>query len=205
MIHCSTYYFVHVGGYNYPCEISSWSHFIYPETVSNVVSNVTQLRIVLCSALMIKTHYQNSLSKSLKHFSLRDVASSDDFWNEMEIALNPTTSKKRVGHTIKIMMDTWVKQQNYPVINVRKNHKNESIICVQHVNNSDSSPSEKWWIPLTYTTLSELNFNNTIPHVWLTPSKSCATLKPLRPNDWIIVNIQQVGKYNFHLFSIVIL
>lgn len=122
-------------------------------------------------------------------------ATSDDLWNEIQIALN--NSGKHPDYMVKDVMHTWVKQRNYPVIEVKRNEDHEIIICLQHFNesgNNQYSMNRSWWIPVTYTVQTKHDFINTVPQTWLTPETSCVTLDPIPKRDWIIVNIQQSGK-----------
>lgn len=67
--------------------------------------------------------------------------------------------------------------------------------------------SSKWWIPLTYTTECDMEFNRTMPKRWLSPSKPTVSMKsPLSPADWVIFNIDATALYivnydeeNWHL------
>lgn len=58
-----------------------------------------------------------------------------------------------------------------------------------------SSSEPLWWIPITYTTESQLNFNTTQPSQWMKAEKSI-TLSNLNWNisEWVILNIQETGK-----------
>ncbi|RLU18422.1 hypothetical protein DMN91_008779 [Ooceraea biroi] len=54
------------------------------------------------------------------------------------------------------------------------------------------------WIPITFTTWEQLDFNNTTPHLWLPPRNSTEynISVPLTHKDgWIILNLQQTGEY----------
>lgn len=57
-----------------------------------------------------------------------------------------------------------------------------------------------WWIPITYTTEKQLNFNNTQPTKWMKAERSI-TLNDLdvNPSQWILFNVQETGNY----FSVV--
>lgn len=61
------------------------------------------------------------------------------------------------------------------------------------VTTSETEPL--WWIPLTYTTEKELNFNNTKPSQWMRATKEITLSNlDLGPNQWIIFNLQETGK-----------
>jgi len=55
---------------------------------------------------------------------------------------------------------------------------------------------KQYYIPVTYTTKSKLDFSNTtFTNIWLTPLHSKLHLFFIEKNEWIIFNIQQAGKY----------
>lgn len=53
-----------------------------------------------------------------------------------------------------------------------------------------------WWIPITYTTEKQLNFNNTQPSKWMNAERSI-TMDDLdaSPSQWILLNVQETGNY----------
>jgi aminopeptidase N len=52
-----------------------------------------------------------------------------------------------------------------------------------------------WWIPITYTSKSRLNFNDTKPSHWLKATKNLTIQESFENSEWIVVNIQQTGYY----------
>ena len=54
----------------------------------------------------------------------------------------------------------------------------------------------KWWVPVSWTSRSSADFENTMPQLWLSPSDDSITLSDLpRREDWVILNLQQSGYY----------
>lgn len=54
----------------------------------------------------------------------------------------------------------------------------------------------KWWIPLTYTTECEFDFNRTLAKKWLSPNNNSISMEgPMSPGDWVIFNIVASGLY----------
>jgi len=108
-------------------------------------------------------------------------------------------------YKIKEVMDTWMNQDRYPVVNVKKNYETGEVtisqICFQRFNETITN---KWWIPVTFATQSNPNFSNTVPRHWLRPDQNISFT--INSNDWIIVNLQQTGKYGLtNLFYFFIL
>lgn len=66
------------------------------------------------------------------------------------------------------------------------------------VKNPDSTDTHdyKWWVPLTYTSMAELDFNKTSPSRWLSPDDSSITLRSLPgEREWVIFNLQETGYF----------
>jgi hypothetical protein len=51
-----------------------------------------------------------------------------------------------------------------------------------------------WWIPITYTSLENPDFDNTQPSFWMKATPDF-TLPPVSagPDQWLIFNIQETG------------
>jgi aminopeptidase N len=55
--------------------------------------------------------------------------------------------------------------------------------------------NEKWWVPITFTTKKELNFENTKPKYWMKPESKMTITEKIDKNDWIILNPQVAHYY----------
>ncbi|KAL6260350.1 hypothetical protein P5V15_007881 [Pogonomyrmex californicus] len=120
---------------------------------------------------------------------------SDDLW----IALQDALDKSEVPHDnykIKEVMDTWIKQKSYPLLNVTRNYTTGEVIISQRPNHNltDIDINIKWWVPVTFATQTNPNFSNTLPRYWLRPQDQNISFQ-IDTNDWIIVNLQQTGYY----------
>ncbi|XP_036150482.1 aminopeptidase N-like [Monomorium pharaonis] len=123
---------------------------------------------------------------------------SDDLWNALQTALDESDIPHNT-YRLKEVMDTWLKQRHYPLVRVTRNYNtNETIITQEHYypkRENHSVDSDKWWIPVTFTTESNPDFSNTLPTHWLKPQDENINIEGVDSNDWIIVNIQQMGYY----------
>lgn len=104
-------------------------------------------------------------------------------------------------------MDTWLRQRHYPVVRVTRNYDTGEIILTQEHFRPKSEKqridSDKWWIPVTFATQTNLDFSNTLPIHWLRPQDQNISIGGIDPNDWIIVNVQEMGKkYTLYLLYI---
>uniref|UniRef100_A0A1B0DCY6 Aminopeptidase n=1 Tax=Phlebotomus papatasi TaxID=29031 RepID=A0A1B0DCY6_PHLPP len=129
-----------------------------------------------------------------------DSATQDDLWGYL------TDEARKSGvfdgeMSVKEIMDTWTLQTGFPLITVARDYASGAIelhqqrfFIINQTVEEDKSPI--WWIPVTFTTRSQLNFQNTTPTHWLRGEKSIV-LEGVKidPSDWIIVNVQQSGYY----------
>ncbi|XP_058813856.1 aminopeptidase N [Topomyia yanbarensis] len=131
-------------------------------------------------------------------------AEQDDLWRYLtEEARNREIFDDST--TVKEIMDTWTLQTGFPVVKVTRDYDSNNIefsqerfIFIEPSSNSSDKSYDKplWWIPITYTTLGESNFNNTRPYVWMKAEEKLLLQDTDIPNhDWIVVNIQQTGYY----------
>ncbi|XP_061389995.1 aminopeptidase N-like [Musca vetustissima] len=108
-------------------------------------------------------------------------------------------------YDMKVIMDSWTLQTGYPLVKINRNYETGAIEITQHrylENNSISDEEAKkcWWVPLSYTTPKELDFENTTPKVWMECDESGRSV-PLKlenvagPQEWIIFNLQLSGVY----------
>jgi len=130
-------------------------------------------------------------------FSKYGLVTTDNLWSAMQDAFDATKSESKVD--IKKVMDTWITQKGFPLVIVTRDYVTGKIIISQQSYYAfDSSEiiyrSSKWWIPVTWTTQSSSNFQETTPTLWLGPETDPITIT-IDPDEWIIVNLQQTGKY----------
>ncbi|KYN27968.1 Aminopeptidase N [Trachymyrmex cornetzi] len=117
---------------------------------------------------------------------------ADDLWAVMQTALNESNHKN--GLNIKKMMNFWITQDQYPILKATRNYNDGSTVIWAEIHNI--SKLHEWLIPVTYTTQTELNFNITpFFQEWITSEQSFIHLPSIDVNDWIIVNLQQLGYY----------
>ena len=112
-------------------------------------------------------------------------------------------------------MDAWTTKMGFPVVNVTRNYTTKQIEFAQSrftfiAPNQWKSLEIKydealWWIPLSYTTSNEANFENTKPKDWIRGTqKITKDFENITDDDWIIVNIQGTGDWktsSFFCFS----
>ncbi|XP_029674826.1 aminopeptidase N-like [Formica exsecta] len=123
-------------------------------------------------------------------FTKPKATTSDHLWTAMQTVMNALNPKYQFD--VKRMVDSWAMQRCFPVLEVMRNYSRDVVIA--SIQFHDELDEKQYYIPLTYTTESNLNFNVTWSDVWLTPSYSKFEFS-LKKDQWIIFNIQQTGYY----------
>lgn len=116
----------------------------------------------------------------------------DDLWNSLtkQAHIDGTLDKSM---TIKQIMDTWILQSGYPVVEVIRDYENNTATLTQkrYLLSDDENDESVWWIPISYTT-SEDDSQSTKPKIWMKGDRTI-TLTDL-PDKWLYVNINETGK-----------
>ncbi|XP_026808314.1 aminopeptidase N-like [Rhopalosiphum maidis] len=125
-------------------------------------------------------------------------AEQDDLWNSLtEEAHRQETLDKNL--TVKLTMDTWTLQTGYPVLKVVRDYSADTVTLSQErfltIKSNGTDKNSCWWIPLTMTTSTEANFNQTKAKSWLNCENNNLTLPLAKDNDWVIYNVQMAGLF----------
>lgn len=128
----------------------------------------------------------------------KGVGHPDNLWAAIQDQIDNESADPRLNIDVKTTMDTWTTKAGYPLISVTINENGELQITQERflLRNIDNSSTDMTWaVPLTFTTQSELDFENTIPKYWLSTDKSVAKFEAINPKEWVIFNIQSSGWY----------
>ncbi|XP_036213132.2 aminopeptidase N [Bactrocera oleae] len=178
-----------------------------PDEISEIFDRISYGKgstiIRMMSHFLTSKVFRRGLSKYLKEMSY-NAAEQDDLWRFLT---NEAISAGLLDRntTVKEIMDTWTLQVGYPVLTVTRSSNAHAIHMEQQrfvfSNQSDDGDSNNddnplWWIPITYTTSRELNFENTRPITWVPRSETYEIDdRNLSTAEWFIFNIQQTGYY----------
>ncbi|KAJ8889370.1 hypothetical protein PR048_008869 [Dryococelus australis] len=104
------------------------------------------------------------------------------------------------------VMNTWTLQNGYPLITVTRDYNTGAVTVTQEwflLQSSESSDDRRWWVPLTYTSQSQIDFSNTSTRQWINSSESEVLIQdlPASSSQWVIFNIQQIGFYRVNYDS----
>ncbi|XP_037774385.1 LOW QUALITY PROTEIN: aminopeptidase N-like [Penaeus monodon] len=166
------------------------------------------LQLYICE----KLHYLRNLgfnpiwiSSYLNAFAYSN-AEQDDLWEHLTAAAH-RDRKLPENLTVKTIMDTWTLQKGFPVIKVTRSSDGTSAdvsqVCISTgtfllVKEEKSCRTQdlRWWVPLSYTSQGEANFDQTEAVGWMKDSDQRIALTSLPPKDqWVIFNLQQTGYY----------
>ncbi|KAH8271340.1 hypothetical protein KR018_007311 [Drosophila ironensis] len=142
--------------------------------------------------------FRAGLQSYLQMFSYKN-AEQDNLWASLTQAAHKYRALPK-SYDIKIIMDSWTLQTGYPVINVTRDYsaKTAKLSQERYLLNTQISRANRggcWWVPLSYTTQGEQDFNNTAPKAWMECGQNGnslpKTIQDLPGADqWVIFNTQ---------------
>ncbi|EDW98315.1 aminopeptidase N [Drosophila yakuba] len=146
--------------------------------------------------------FRTGLKSYLERYAYKN-AEQDNLWESLTQAAHKAGSMP-TDYDIKTIMDSWTLQTGYPVINVTRNYtaRTAKLSQERYLLNTDISRTHKgcWWVPLSYTSQAEKDFNNTAPKEWMecteTGESVPKTIQDLPgPDQWVIFNNQLSAPY----------
>uniref|UniRef100_A0A224XI48 Aminopeptidase n=1 Tax=Panstrongylus lignarius TaxID=156445 RepID=A0A224XI48_9HEMI len=146
--------------------------------------------------------FEHGVSDYLKEHKYGN-AEQDDLWKSLtERAHKEGSLRKEL--TVKEIMDSWTLQTGYPILTVERNYKLGTVQISQKrylkipPESKDASGEESkscWWVPLTYTSQYEHDFNNTATKEWLKCGQLLQLKDVAKADEWLILNINIAGLY----------
>ncbi|XP_038223162.1 aminopeptidase N [Zerene cesonia] len=126
-------------------------------------------------------------------------AEQKDLWSALT---NVARERGGFDADVAVIMDSWTLQTGFPVLTITRNYDTGAVSFRQErfvLINSTIDEKPVWWIPISYTTASEKNFQSTQPQLWLKGERSVVVENiSISKDDWIIANIQQTGFYRIN-------
>jgi aminopeptidase N len=171
----------------------------HPSEVSAIFDAISYKKgasiIRMMEHFLTNSVFKKGLSNYLKKYSFKS-AEQDDLWEELTQEAHKSNMLNE-SSSIKEIMDTWTLQTGFPVVTVKRNYASNEILFEQekfHVIPKDSKDNVLWWIPVTYTSNNEKNFNDTKPKLWLNANNYKIT-ESIDKTHWLLVNLQRTGYY----------
>uniref|UniRef100_A0A182PEE9 Aminopeptidase N n=1 Tax=Anopheles epiroticus TaxID=199890 RepID=A0A182PEE9_9DIPT len=124
-----------------------------------------------------------------------DGAVADDLYAGLQAAIDDKDVLPE-GYTVKQLMDSWTTEPGYPVLTVRRNYNDGSVILSQERFYSDKqSPNANvWYIPYSFASASNPDFDDLSDFQWLS-TKAERIETGVAADEWLVFNKQQTGYY----------
>lgn len=121
----------------------------------------------------------------------------DDLWEAIQEQVN-ISGIDFGGQTVKTVLDTWILKAGYPVVSVNLNRSTGFAELSQERfllrGTEDSVTNLTWWVPISFTTASNPDFNDTTINYWF--GNETATIQVNNGSeDWVLCNVQETGYY----------
>ncbi|XP_071870674.1 aminopeptidase N [Bombus fervidus] len=162
-----------------------------PQEISSLFDNIAYQKAGSVIRMMSHILTENVFHEGLKEYLKQNAEKVANSTNLFEYLGN---NKKWDGASFGEIMDEWVNNAGYPVVNVKRNHDDELQLSQERFSFYETKNDANWWVPITYVKSSSMDFNNTTPIIWLKPGRN-ETIKFNNTEGWIIVNTQQAGYY----------
>ncbi|KAL7640964.1 UNVERIFIED_CONTAM: hypothetical protein RMT77_008101 [Armadillidium vulgare] len=175
----------------------------HPDEISEIFDLISYKKgssvLRMMSNFLTEDTFRKGLSKYLTEKAFKSAV-QDDLWRHLtQQAHKDKTLDKNL--TVKEIMDTWTLQKGFPVLNVVTDDRNgtatltqERFLLSKNASSSNTSDSYRWWIPISFASESNPNFNVTNPKFWLSPNESRKIIE-INKTGWVIFNNKQTGVY----------
>ncbi|XP_042234819.1 aminopeptidase N-like [Homarus americanus] len=176
----------------------------HPDEINEIFDRISYSKgasiIRMMNHFLTESTFRRGLTNYLSSLKFAN-AEQDDLWRFLTDAAHEDGTLP-LDTTVKKVMDTWTLQMGYPVINVMRSAagtsasvSQERFLLVKNENSTDTH-KYKWWVPLTYTTQDNSDFDSTQAMVWMKDTDAKTIISSLPKKDkWVIFNIQETGYY----------
>ncbi|XP_049817872.1 aminopeptidase N isoform X2 [Aethina tumida] len=162
------------------------------ETFDNISYAKGACLVRMIHHLMGSTSFRNGLINLLDKYQYSNIYCDDLF-----ACLSKETSKDETlkDLSMKDVLDSWVKQPGFPVLNATMDYDNSTLTLSQKrfFFNSSESDDSLWWIPVSVVTDEEDTFDCTRAKFWLKGERKANY--SLNVKDWYLLNIYTTGYY----------
>ncbi|XP_077977906.1 aminopeptidase N-like [Glandiceps talaboti] len=154
--------------------------------------------IILMMTTFLENHgFQDGLRNYLQKHSYSNTY-TDDLWG----ALTESALDAGLDIDIKEVMDPWVLQFGFPVLNVTRTSQSKATVHQRHflLDPFDDIPESDmgytWYVPLTYVHSADMSYSEP-SRAWIDKSsdETVIDLSGATSDDWILANINGHGYY----------
>ncbi|XP_039290198.1 aminopeptidase N isoform X3 [Nilaparvata lugens] len=168
-----------------------------PKDIVQIFDNISYMKgasiINMMSQFLGERVFRAGLKRYLTEHAYSN-ACQDQLWRAVTVE---AASSLPQGVDVKQIMDTWTLLPGFPVVTVHRDYEQgtASVTQERYFVLNEFTSEDKWWVPVSYTTQSEMDFNNTQPKIWLEPSKPTKKITNIDPDDWLLINLKHTGYY----------
>ncbi|KAK9496746.1 hypothetical protein O3M35_013032 [Rhynocoris fuscipes] len=164
-----------------------------PTEISNKFGGVTYTKgpAILRMAINVlqEEHFLKGFRQLLIDYAYSSIPNPTVMWNYLE-----KFKQTKLPAKLSELMSLWTTTSGYPVLNVVV-QPHRVLLSQTKFSLENNTDEITWWIPLTYTTGKECNFEVTKTREWFRPQKMHEINIEVEENDWILFNVQSVGFY----------
>ncbi|KAK7075270.1 hypothetical protein SK128_014550 [Halocaridina rubra] len=173
-----------------------------PVEINEIFDQISYLKgasiIRMMSYFLTESTFKKGLKNYLTTLKYKN-ADQDDLWHFLTEAAHEDGTLS-TDQTVKTIMDTWTLKEGFPVISVTRAGNSSAILTQEQFlldTNATERTSNKWWIPITYTSQENPSFRDTQVKFWLNDRgiDPVSYIGYPEPHHWVIFNIQQSGYY----------
>ncbi|XP_055705019.1 aminopeptidase N-like [Phlebotomus papatasi] len=179
----------------------------HPGEISQIFDAISYKKGSTILRMMHKFLGDEAFRNGVRHYLKKhkyNSAEQDDLWDSLTYEAHKIKALPE-EFSVKKIMDSWTLQTGFPVITVDRDYE-KGVAKVTQIRYLLDAKREKefletcWWVPLSYTTKKEMDFNATEARHWL---KCEDEHKPVHkvikemppPEYWVIFNVQLSGLY----------
>lgn len=170
-----------------------------PKDITQIFDGISYAKgasiIRMMSHFLSEENFKTGVTQYLLTYQYKN-ANQNQLWDVLTEHIKDSSLPQDV--TIKDIMDSWTLQAGYPVITVQRDYNNRSVLLTQErflLSGKKNKSDALWWVPISYTTQSELDFNNTQPKVWLKDTKSYVMFSGIDSSQWLLLNLHNTGYF----------
>lgn len=137
---------------------------------------------------------------SIKHYLNKHQYQNAEYIDFVQafIERNPRVPGLKHNNDLKTILDGWIRQAGFPVVTVVADYQNNNLTLTQK--RFRFGPTEKhtdddkiWWIPVSYATKLQADFDDTKPKFWIEGQKE--TKVELDIQEGYLLNLKHSGYY----------
>ncbi|XP_045460103.1 endoplasmic reticulum aminopeptidase 1-like [Harmonia axyridis] len=130
--------------------------------------------------LILKEHKYSNFDENDLWAALKNTTPSENFPEELDI---------------DIALTSWTKQDGFPLVTVSRDYDTGiTTVTQQKFSSINEETTQCWWIPLSYTTKSDI-YSSTTAKRWMECPKKQIIIGGIKPSDWIIMNLESTGLF----------